>query len=133
MTSHIHTDFNKWIVVGRFIEAHKAERERGRSGSAALSPLTFDINVFVGGLRPGSKQLIHPLNPPLVFVQTGMQFSHPFLTPPLAALPSRFPCFYFLSLSLSLSFSLFLSLSLSFYLTLTLSSTFCHLCYLGET
>ena len=92
----------------------KAGRE-GEFGSAALSPLTFDINVFVGGLRPGSKQLIHPLNPPLVFVHTGMQFSrpsNPFFTPPSARPPSRLPCSlpFSLSLSLSLSLSRFLSL-----------------------
>lgn len=74
--AHIHTNFNKWVVSG-FIPVRGAAVGEGVCGSAALSPLTFDINVFVGGLRPGSKQVIHPLNPPLVFVQTGMQFNHP--------------------------------------------------------
>lgn len=64
-------------------------RDRERGVGLALSPLTFDVNVFVGGLRPGSKQPIHPLNPiPRARSDAEMQFTH---SSPSLALPRR--CF----------------------------------------
>lgn len=52
------------------------ENRRDSNGPLALSLLTFNINVFVGGLRLGSKQVIHPLYPSLLYTQTGMQLSY---------------------------------------------------------
>lgn len=54
------------------------------NGSLALSPLTFDINVFVGGLWSGSKQVIHPLNPSLCARVDGVACGSPTSASPIS-------------------------------------------------
>lgn len=57
------------------------------NGSLALSPLTFDINVFVGGLWSGSKQVIHPLNPSLDARVDGVACGSPTSVSPISSPP----------------------------------------------